>query len=91
MQVQIVSPASEMLGWSTPEFPCNPTRVRLLTYMVGDPVRFQELLELAKICAHQARVTTDPAVASELRRMAQEYRKRAAEHNNGELPDVGEI
>jgi hypothetical protein len=48
-----------------------------------------EKVELAKICIEQARATTAPDVATELRRMAKEYQKRAAQMNGGQLPDTG--
>jgi hypothetical protein len=36
------------------------------------------LLELARICLEQARITQAPNVAAELRRMAKDYQRRAA-------------
>jgi len=59
--------------------------------MEVDLARYRELVDLARTCAHQARVTRDPAVANELRRMAEEYRQRAAEFNDGKLPDIGDL
>jgi hypothetical protein len=47
--------------------------------MTAEHPKSRELLELARICAHQARVTRDPGVAAERRRMAEEYQKRTAE------------
>jgi len=44
---------------------------------------YKDLIELAKICARQARAASNPAVAEELRRLAREYQKRA-----GVQPDI---
>jgi hypothetical protein len=49
-----------------------------------------DLLELANICARQARAAKSRAAAAELRRMAKEYQKRAAELNSGKLPNLDE-
>jgi hypothetical protein len=48
----------------------------------------EDLVELAKICVGQARETKSRKVAAELRRMAKDYQKRAAELYNGKLPDL---
>jgi hypothetical protein len=45
-------------------------------------------VELAKICMRQARETKSRSVAAELRGMAKDYQKRAAELNGGKLPDI---
>jgi hypothetical protein len=49
---------------------------------------YEDLVELAKICMRQARDTKSRQVAAELRRMAKDYQKRAAELNSGKLPDL---
>ena len=51
---------------------------------------YNDLVELARICIEQARATTARDVARELRRMAKEYQKRAAQMNGGQLPHIGE-
>jgi hypothetical protein len=48
-----------------------------------------DLVELANICLRQARAVKSRAVAVELRRVAKEYQKRAAELNSGTLPANG--
>jgi len=49
---------------------------------------YEDLVELAKICMRQARETKSRQVAAELRRMAKDYQKRAAELNSGKLPNL---
>jgi hypothetical protein len=39
---------------------------------------YSDLIELARICDRQAGLTAIPTVAEELRRMAEDYRARAA-------------
>jgi hypothetical protein len=48
---------------------------------------YSALVELARICASQARFTVDREVARELWRMALEYQYKAAALDNGKLPD----
>ena len=50
---------------------------------------YEDLVELASICLRQARSAKSRAVAAELRRMAKEYQKRAAELVPGKLRDMG--
>jgi len=50
---------------------------------------YDELVNLARMCAHNARLTTSNAVATELWRMAQEYQLQAANLDEGKLPDIG--
>jgi hypothetical protein len=50
---------------------------------------YSAIVELARICASQARFTTDREVARELWRMAIEYQYKAAALDNGRFPDVG--
>jgi nitrate reductase assembly molybdenum cofactor insertion protein NarJ len=50
---------------------------------------YTDLVELAKICARQARTTSNREVAQELRRLAKEYQKKAADLDGEELPDIG--
>jgi len=50
---------------------------------------YEDLVELASICLRQARAAKSRAVAAELRRMAKEYQKRAAELAPGKLRDMG--
>ena len=51
---------------------------------------FDDLAELAKLCASQARLTTSPDVAHALWKMATDYQQRAAKLDSGVLPDIGE-
>jgi hypothetical protein len=51
---------------------------------------YNDLVELARICLRQARLTANPAVADELRQMAKDYQRRAAVLNGGRRPDIGE-
>jgi hypothetical protein len=48
-----------------------------------------ELVELAKMCAFNARAANEERVALELWRMAREYQERAAKLDSGKLPDIG--
>jgi len=47
---------------------------------------YNDLIELARICQRQADLTEIPAVAEELRRMAEDYRQRAADLDRGTPP-----
>jgi hypothetical protein len=49
---------------------------------------YTDLVELAKICARQARASSKRDVARELRRLAKEYQKKAADLDGGVLPDI---
>lgn len=53
-----------------------------------------DLIEMARICASQARLTTSQEVASALWRLASEYharaQERASELKSGSVPDIGE-
>jgi hypothetical protein len=72
----------------------NTSTLPLLSSMPDDQsnkARYDELVELAKMCAHQARVTMAKDVADELRRMAREYQQRAADLNSGKMPDIGQV
>jgi len=50
---------------------------------------YDELVELARTCLHQSRITLDKEVAAELRRMAEAYQRRAADLDSGQPPDIG--
>jgi hypothetical protein len=50
---------------------------------------YSAIVELARICASQARFTKDREVARALWRMAIEYQYKAAALDNGKLPDIG--
>lgn len=69
-------------------------RLRLLywcAWQQGSAMRtYEDLAELARICMRQARETKSRAVAAELRRMAKDYQRRAADLEGGKLPDSGE-
>jgi hypothetical protein len=45
--------------------------------------RYDDLVELARICREQARSAKAKTVAAELRRMAKEYEKRASITSDG--------
>ena len=47
------------------------------------------MADLAKLCAFNARETLDPRAAEELWRMALEYQARAAKFDSGVKPDIG--
>jgi hypothetical protein len=49
---------------------------------------YDELVELASLCAHNARIATSKDVADELWRMAREYQDQAA--RLGETPEIGD-
>ena len=49
---------------------------------------YNELTELAMMCAYNARTTASSLVAIELWNMAKEYQGKAAKL--GELPDIGD-
>ena len=51
---------------------------------------YHELLELARSCVHQARITARGDVAAVLWRMAKEYQEKAAKLDGGKLPDIGD-
>jgi hypothetical protein len=50
---------------------------------------YNDLIELARICQRQADLTDIPAVAEELRRMADDYRERAATLDRDTPPSGG--
>ena len=50
---------------------------------------YAELVELARMCAFNARATLDPRVAAELWKMALEYQEKAARLDGGRKPDIG--
>jgi hypothetical protein len=52
---------------------------------------YDVLLELACICARQAREAKNPGVSAELSHLARGYQIRAASMNKGRLPDIGEL
>jgi hypothetical protein len=51
---------------------------------------FDDLVDLAHLCLKQASLTTNPVVSTELRRLAEEYQKRAAKLDSGKPPVSGE-
>ena len=50
---------------------------------------YEELAELARICARNARIATNKQVVAELWKMAVEYAHKAAKLDSGTLPDIG--
>ncbi len=51
-------------------------------------VTYEDLVELARLCVRNARITTNIEVADELWRMAKEYQAKAA--ILGDFPDIGD-
>jgi hypothetical protein len=49
---------------------------------------YEHLVELARLCVRNARITMDRQVADELWRMAKEYQARAA--TLGDFPEIGD-
>lgn len=49
-----------------------------------------DLIELAKVCATQARLTTSKETARVLWLLASEYQERASKFDGGRLPDIGD-
>jgi hypothetical protein len=52
---------------------------------------YEELLELASLCARNARISSDREVARELWKMAREYEVEAAKLDNGRLPEFADL
>ena len=50
---------------------------------------YEDLVELARICAKNAHIADMPEIARELWKMAQEYQRKAAALDSGRLPDIG--
>jgi len=48
-----------------------------------------DFIELAQLCAHNARFTVSREVARTLWQMAMEYQQKAAELDGGKRPDIG--
>jgi hypothetical protein len=53
------------------------------------PQRYNDLVELARICSRQAKLVQKEQVARTLRRMAREYVQEAAKLDGGKIPDIG--
>jgi hypothetical protein len=53
------------------------------------PSQYSDLVELARVCSHQAQITETEQVARTLRRMAREYLQEAAKLDGGTVPDIG--
>jgi hypothetical protein len=49
----------------------------------------EEVVEYARLCAKQARSTTDRGIALEFWRTAKRLQREAAEHDGGKIPDIG--
>ena len=49
-----------------------------------------DLIELVRVCAAHARMTTDRSTALTLWQLAIEYQQRAAKLDAGILPDIGD-
>jgi hypothetical protein len=50
---------------------------------------YNQALELAMMCARNARLSSNKQVARELWKMAQEYQAEAAKLDDGRLPSLG--
>ena len=57
----------------------------LLTFLAYD-----DLMELANICARHARGATNKDVAAVLWKMAEDYQSEAVKLDSGKSPDIGE-
>ncbi len=53
-------------------------------------LNYDELVELARLCAHNARIATSREVADELWRMAKEYQAQAAKLDGSTVPEIGD-
>jgi hypothetical protein len=51
---------------------------------------FADLVQLARICLRQARISQTPEVADAFRQMAEEYQEKAANLNDDEALDIDE-
>jgi hypothetical protein len=51
---------------------------------------FADLVQLARICLRQARISRTPEVAHAFRQMAEEYQKKAANLIDSEVTDMDE-
>jgi hypothetical protein len=49
---------------------------------------YADLVDLAKICLRRSRLAPNDKIAAELKRLAKEYQKQAAELSAGKLPDI---
>jgi hypothetical protein len=49
---------------------------------------YNRLVNLARLCVRQARLTQDKSTAGELWLLAREYQVRAAKLDGGRLPDI---
>jgi len=52
---------------------------------------YDDLAELARLCALNARLASSKEVAAELWAMAHEYQQEAAKLDGGPLPDIGTL
>jgi len=52
---------------------------------------YDDLAELARLCALNARLASSKEVAAELWAMAHEYQQEAAKLDGGHLPDIGAL
>ena len=50
---------------------------------------YEELAELARICARNAHLASGKEVRRELWQMALEYQQKAAKIDGGQLPEIG--
>jgi hypothetical protein len=49
---------------------------------------YNRLVNLARLCVKEARLTQDKSTAGELWLLAREYQERAAKLDGGRLPDI---
>jgi hypothetical protein len=57
--------------------------------VAGMPITLADFIEMAEICAFNARRSMDPRTSEELWKMALKYRRLAAELDGGKEPDIG--
>ncbi len=53
-------------------------------------LKYDDFVELARICLRNARETASPEVREELRRLAKGYQVHAAQLDGGKFPDIGD-
>jgi len=58
--------------------------------MAGAMQTLTDIMELAKVCAVQARLATSKGAARALWQLATEYQERASKLDGGRLPDIGD-
>jgi hypothetical protein len=52
-------------------------------------MRYEEMIEVARLCANNARIASTKDAAAVLWRIAREYQEKAAKLDGDKLPDIG--